>query len=210
MKLLYIVGLFAATCSGLTDYIAISGNPHATPQCLPEEHAKGVGAQQSCLCPAQQLTVANLALDPVETQADTFLSLVHKPFMGVKVPVFQFKQPSRLSELQLPFKIVRMRHIDQDGLVQIPVPAQMAADSWFPGYSWAPVVCTSCKQVTHLGWKFTSKSGRDSFYGLIVSYGENNAGAAGIVDKIAEALQVGVHAPEWMTAFVAATIAFKS
>lgn len=37
--------------------------------------------------------------------------------------------------------------------------------SWFGGYSWQIIFCTSC--IKHLGWFFSSPE--DSFYGLIVN-----------------------------------------
>lgn len=37
--------------------------------------------------------------------------------------------------------------------------------SWFAGYSWTVVVCITC--LTHLGWRFSLKSG-SGFYGLII------------------------------------------
>ena len=36
--------------------------------------------------------------------------------------------------------------------------------SWFSGYSWRIVICSSC--LNHLGWLFTSNS--NSFFGLIL------------------------------------------
>ena len=36
--------------------------------------------------------------------------------------------------------------------------------SWFSGYCWQVVLCSSC--ATHMGWRYTG--GSDSFYGLIL------------------------------------------
>lgn len=36
--------------------------------------------------------------------------------------------------------------------------------TWFPGYAWCYVVCSSC--LTHLGWHY--RSGADGFFGLIL------------------------------------------
>lgn len=38
--------------------------------------------------------------------------------------------------------------------------------SWFKGFSWQVVVCSTC--LTHLGWYYTS-AGQQDFYGLILS-----------------------------------------
>ena len=45
-------------------------------------------------------------------QAGTFLKLVRKTYMGRELPIFHFKQPAVLNPNQLPFKILRVSHLD--------------------------------------------------------------------------------------------------
>lgn len=45
-----------------------------------------------------------------------------------------------------------------------PASRQEAEWSWFRGYTWQVVLCSSC--ATHMGWRYESR--RDFFYGLIL------------------------------------------
>lgn len=64
----------------------------------------------------------------------------------------------------LVFEILTVR--DAQGLVA--VGGATAEHTWFPGYAWQVVCCSSCG--THLGWRFTSSSAEPPvFYGLIRS-----------------------------------------
>ena len=49
---------------------------------------------------------------------------------GVPLNIYAFRQPARLSELELPFRILPMRAIDLTGVVEIPVAPKEAIDSW--------------------------------------------------------------------------------
>lgn len=145
-----------------------TGNPHMPSQCL-ESSEKSAGG---CDCPAQrllELTAQNLVpQQPV--QSDTFLRLETRRANGLEVNLYNFKQPGRLSPLELPFKILAVRQVDLTDIKVIEVPAQQALDSWFPGYAWSILVCERC-QGRHLGWKFTpAKVGpqQEAFYALIV------------------------------------------
>ena len=42
-----------------------------------------------------------------------------------------------------------------------------AADSWFMGYAWTLATCAECG--AHLGWHFSSVTGDNYFYGLILN-----------------------------------------
>lgn len=213
MKLLLTVSVCLVSCTALLqDFVAVTGNPHGSAKCFThEEPSTAAGGGAACECPAQALSPQNLALDPVEPQGDTFLTVVKKKWMNFEIPVYHFKQPERLSELQLPFKVVRVKQLDPTGIVELSVPPRMSADSWFVGYSWSIVMCQQCQHPLHLGWRFTSNANpQDFFYALIVSYGDNKENAGGLASKIAGALHIGIKAPEWMTVFAAATIAYNA
>ena len=147
---------------GRVSNIAANGNPHApAPACKAESAG-------DCECPAQHLdlTRANLPLLPV--QADSFLGMEEHEVRGLKVNLYNFKQPERLSELQLPFKLLLLQEVDQTDLQLIEVPSKHALDSWFPGFAWSILVCKRC-EGRHLGWKFTPTSAQGMpFYALIV------------------------------------------
>ena len=97
---------------------------------------------------------------------------------------YHFRQPQRLSQLQLPFKIVLVTAVRGAGISEVPVPAVAAADSWFVGYSWSLLVCacadaSNCTGDVHLGWRYTSANG-DAFDALIVKYDDDTAAAASV------------------------------
>ena len=100
---------------------------------------------------------------------------------------YHFRQPERLSHLQLPFKIVLVTAVSGAGISEVPVPAVPAADSWFVGYSWSLLLCACagasdasyCASDMHLGWRYTSANG-DVFYALIVKYDDDTAAAASV------------------------------
>ncbi|CAE8685939.1 unnamed protein product, partial [Polarella glacialis] len=147
------------------------GNPHVAASA--KECSASSGG--SCECPAQrllELTASNL-LPQLRVQADSFLRLEQRRANGLEVNLYHLKQPARLSELELPFKILPLRQVDLTGLQVLEVPQKQAQDSWFPGYAWSILICTRC-EGRHLGWKFTPISGsstaapQDAFYALIV------------------------------------------
>ena len=94
---------------------------------------------------------------------------------------YHFRQPKRLSHLQLPFKIILVTALPSADIRAIAVDSRQADDSWFVGYSWSLLFCGSaesdgCDGETHLGWRYTSASG-DVFYALIVAFDEEAAAA---------------------------------
>ena len=97
---------------------------------------------------------------------------------------YHFRQPWRLSHLQLPFKIALVSSLDVAGVREVAVDANKAADSWFVGYSWSLLVCggadnDGCDGETHLGWRYSSASGH-VFYALIVDYDEQRPTIASV------------------------------
>ena len=84
----------------------------------------------------------------------------------------------------LPFDLALVRSIAPTGIVEVPAPAEHAADSWFPDYSWDHwIVCASvADKPQHLGWRFTRKPGAvgpgpATFVALIVAAKDKEAGA---------------------------------
>lgn len=124
-----------------------------------------------CECPAQQLQLVGSNLMPrLPVQGDSFLGYEHLRLSGgLELTVYNFKQPRRLSELELPFRILPLQHIDLTNVRVLEVPPKQALDSWFPGFAWSILICERC-QGRHLGWKFTptGSSAGEAFYALIV------------------------------------------
>ncbi len=199
--------LLLATCTlALDEGLVADGNPHAS--------SNGAGC-----CPAQSLPTEKLLPSSalLEKQADTFLGLRTVKHLGQPIEVLSFRQPSRLSELELPFELVLSTSIDPSGIVEVEAPPADAHDSWFPDYAWRHwVVCDAgVGQPTHLGWRFERKSGSagpgpDHFYALIVRAerreGEGEA-AARERAAAAAALHVGVEAPSWLVTMMIAVTA---
>jgi len=141
------------------------GNPH-----IPKDNGKQCAAAGPCECPAQHLTITSAnAMPRLAAQQDTFLRVETKRVAGVEIEFYHFKQPGRLSELELPFKILPLRTIELSDVVEVEVSPKQAMDSWFPGYAWSILVCTRC-EGTHIGWKFTptGAGAGQAFYALIV------------------------------------------
>jgi hypothetical protein len=149
-----------------------------------------------------------------KTQKDTLqgIRMVSINGGGVDVPLYQFKQPRRISDQELPFQLLLVSEMD-DTPHQINVVHDMAvaSDSWFPGYFWSVVVICDCSalEYRHVGWKFTSltdpssssssSSSSDSFYALTVH--SINTVTKKEVATSAEAVRVfGMAAPGWMLA----------
>ena len=55
------------------------------------------------------ITPAEIITSPMVTQADTLQRIVTVKYMSTPVPIYLFKQPARLSHLELPFKIVLLQ-----------------------------------------------------------------------------------------------------
>lgn len=138
--------------------IAATGNPHMS-ECPGE----------GCDCPAQkQLDLSLMNLVPFQpVQADSFLGMEKYETRGLEVNLYNFKQPARLSELQLPFKLLLLKSLDLTDLHVLEVSKEQAQDSWFPGYEWSVLVCGRC-DGRHLGWKFVPARSGSAFYALIV------------------------------------------
>merc|ERR1712176_877413 len=134
------------------------------------------------------------------TQSDTLIEITLKKVLGVPVPIYHFKQPSRLSEAELPFHLILVSDVDdKEGLHEIPVDFSNSSDSWFLTYHWTPVVCVSCDRYQHVGWKFTRNG--DFFYALIVAVEDSSSNSISIGalgEVAAEALHIGTQAPKWM------------
>ena len=125
----------------------------------------------------------------------------------VSVPIYQFKQPERLSSLQLPFKIVLQKNLPtNDDLYELEV-GQEGLDSWFIGYKWSVLVCSSdCNgRNTHIGWHFKPvNSGEKGF----CPYRQDRQGRQWYIlwislEAFREFIQVGVPAPAWMLTLLA-------
>ena len=140
-------------------------------------HSDGAGTTASC-CPAQALPPqrmlgAEAAL--LSLQYDTFVRRRSRSHLGHPVEVFTFKQPARLSHLELGFDLALVDEMDPVGILEIAAQPAEAADSWFPDYAWSHyVICAASPNVPrHLGWRFTRKplatgAGPDTFVALIV------------------------------------------
>ena len=144
-------------------------------------------------------------------QGDTFEKIQYKRHLSTVVPIYHFRQPARLNEAQLPFKLVLVSNMDMDGVIDIPVPMEQARDSWFEGFYWSVTVCHNCGSSSHLGWKFTSLSGAESFHALIVSSFEERQGETegARSNPVADSILVGVEAPRWVAALLASYMVAK-
>jgi hypothetical protein len=166
----FMRGLCVLLClvppAGALEELYADGNPHR------EELA-------STCCPAQALPPDHLLVDApfLARQLDTFVAMKIRRHLGQPVPVFSFRQPSRLSHLALPFDLALVDdQMDPRGIVEVPSSPAVAADSWFPDYAWSHyIVCTASSGIppVHLGWRFTRKPGATgrgpaSFVALIV------------------------------------------
>ena len=173
-------------------------------------------ASSSSCDPSLLLSPHRIVRRPMATQADTLVEIATRRVLSAPVPVYRFRQPARLSAAELPFQLVLASGVDgaaAGSLRSVPVDPASAADSWFPGYSWSPLVYEDggCDGPVHVGWKFSSNddnsapSGeREFFYALIVadaregerSYSLGVVGALG--EAVLEGLRVGTRAPAWM------------
>lgn len=166
--LLFIAAFSAplAECRAREAEVMAPGNPHMTPKANAAECASA----GPCQCPAQQLSISGAnAMPRLPVQSDTFMRVETKRAAGVEIDIYHFKQPGRLSELELPFKLLPLRAVELSDVVEMEVSPTQAMDSWFPGYAWSILVCTRC-DGTHIGWKFTPTTavGGQAFYALIV------------------------------------------
>ena len=191
---------FACLSMVLAD-VVVTGNPHVPPA---SAACPGAAAAVSANC-ARALFISpdSIIPAPAPLQADTFSHVQYVRYLYSVVPVFascapprpilpshaaprryHFRQPERLSHLQLPFRIVLVTAVSGAGISEVPVPAVPAADSWFVGYSWSLLLCacadaSDCTSDVHLGWRYTSANG-DVFDALIVKYDDDTAAAASV------------------------------
>ena len=195
MHMFAIVMAIAATGAAGTASVRPIPNPHMS------DHT-------SCLCSSQIVVPQNTIFSPTQLQPDTFLSIETVKVGEASVPIYQFKQPERLSSLQLPFKIVLQQSLPANGeLYELEV-GEEGLDSWFVGYKWSVLVCSSdCNgKNMHIGWHFQPvNSGEKGFYALIVKTDkENNGLFSGVsLEAFREFIQVGVPAPAWMLTLLA-------
>ena len=202
---------FLLPLASALDVLVAEGNPHHHQQCDGSSHACTTS------CPAQALPPHLFLLAPValglKRQEDTFLRVDPHFHAGVPVNIFHFKQPSRLSHLELPFGIALVSGVDERGLMSFAAPPSDAADSWFPDYSWSHVLMCSHGEDSglHLGWRFVRKPGASwagplEFIALIVrpdkSSEEDSRARRGVGGQ---ELAVGIEAPAWMLAMAMAT-----
>eukprot|EP00747_Dinoflagellata_sp_TGD_P185969 gnl/TRDRNA2_/TRDRNA2_42769_c0_seq1.p1 gnl/TRDRNA2_/TRDRNA2_42769_c0~~gnl/TRDRNA2_/TRDRNA2_42769_c0_seq1.p1 ORF type:complete len:218 (+),score=54.89 gnl/TRDRNA2_/TRDRNA2_42769_c0_seq1:43-696(+) len=139
------------------------GNPHMPKKADPEHCDAG-----QCECPAQNLVISSANLPArLAVQTESLLKLEQRAVAGIEVDIYHFKQPRRLSELELPFKVLPLRQVELTDIEVMEVSPRQALDSWFPGYAWSILICARC-EGTHIGWKFTPTAGGEAFYGLIV------------------------------------------
>ena len=175
--------------------LSATADRHAMPSTNPHQ-----ASPIDCTCPAQLLDPKHLSIAPHQTQSDTFLSTELAKVANVPVVLYNFRQPARLNHQELPFKIVLMTTVGP-GALELVVEEAVARDSWFVGYKWSVLLCTTCQDnMAHIGWKFTSVDGDpSSFYALIVRVKEDEQGRTSVAGRFGEMLRVGQPASAWMT-----------
>ena len=201
---------FLLPLASALDVLVAEGNPHHQ-QCDGASHC-------TTSCPAQALPPHLFLLAPValglKRQADTFLRVDAHSHAGVPVSIFHFKQPARLSHLELPFGIALVSGVDERGLMSFAAPPSDAADSWFPDYSWTHVLMCSHGEDggLHLGWRFVRKPGASwagplEFIALIVRPDKSSEleDSSRARRGVGQELEVGIEAPAWMLAMAMAT-----
>jgi len=141
----------------------------------------------------------HLLTKPLQTQADTFLNIKFRKVLTVPIPVYHMKQPGRISGAELEFDLVLVKDLTKAGMTmirEVTVNNELAGDSWFPGYYWAPIVM-SCdgNYWQHVGWKFTAGEQNvqtlPHFYALMVQLKDKET-----ADNIAHI--GGFRAPGWI------------
>jgi len=206
--------MFSVLVATLSVHAIRADTVFATGNLYQDRPTCNAGAESACGCQCSAQHIDPLALfhEVPAVQKDTFEGVVTKSHLGVQVPVYHFRQPSRLSHLELPFKLVLLRNLGAaSGVVEVPVDMKQAVDSWFPDYYWGYLlICTECSTPVHLGWKFVPKHKADSstsFYALIVDYTDDRkqrvATHMGVMVDVVEELRIGVTAPSWMVAMLA-------
>ncbi|CAJ1439707.1 unnamed protein product [Effrenium voratum] len=163
---LLFLGLAGASAS-----LVATGNPH-----IPAETCDSKDGGD-CECPAQRLELSQILQLQPPVQADSLMSLERHKVAGLEVTLYNFRQPRRLSHLELPFKLLLLRALDLTDLEVLEVSPEQARDSWFVGYEWSIVICRR-GSGRHLGWKFTPRGHTNEapFYALIVAASEVEEG----------------------------------
>jgi len=206
----FLQSTYALSFSSLEESeIEATGNPHVKAFCDDQKSKGGEPEYSECspsYCQPNLLLQPHRILHtPMKTQSDTFLGIVTKKVLSVPIPIYQFKQPRRLSELELPYEMVLVSDIDGaagGGLIrEVPVDPKMSVDSWFVGYRWSPIMCG---ESLHVGWKF-EKIGNPTefFYALIVSMKKKEdesvmTAASSFAEAVVDMLSIGTRAPKWM------------
>jgi len=203
--LLCVGTLFQSTLALQKSSIVVTGNPHISSLGKKQqfqEETKCDPSQSSCGPSNTAISPHEIITTAMVTQADTLQRIVTVKYMGVPVPIHLFKQPSRLSHAELPFKLALVRGSTPQsrGMVELAVPVHQSMDSWFPGYRWSVLVCQRCDDVVHMGWQFTSET--DSFTALIVDFvlDEDEKVAA---PSLLDGFKVGTSAPAWIVSLLA-------
>ena len=165
LALLPISSGFFQTLSLEENEIEVTTNPHS----FHEE------CDTFAACSVQHLLSPHLLITHTfPTQQDTFLYIRSAKVFTWPIPVYTMKQPARLNPGQLQFDIVLVRDLaSHEKVYETPVDPRASTDSWFPGYSWTPIVyyCSS-DSYQHVGWKFIANSGDSKFYALLVNVDE--------------------------------------
>ena len=181
--------------------VEITANPHQ--QELRRNTTSTTNSK--CLIPCLDnfqdlLNLDHLIKDILETQPDTLAGIenasipvmVEGMLARESVPVYQFRQPKRISSAQLPFQLVLVEEMPVSHVIQPAASQKVSRDSWFLNYAWSIVIVCDCstQSYQHVGWEFTrnrsdavsnsnvdseknqneivSSEGLSSFYALIV------------------------------------------
>ena len=132
-------------------------------------HARELKEVTPCSSSLQSLLQPHLiTTQPKLTQEDTLQEIFYAKVFTAPVPIYRMKQPSRISTAELQFDLVLVRDIPAKKYIRYAsVDPIKSKDSWFPGYSWTPMVHQCGGDYQHVGWKFEADSG-DFFYALLV------------------------------------------
>jgi len=140
---------------------------------------------------------------------------------NMKVPIYHFQQPKRISSHELPFQLMLVRDLASvvpHYITQVPM--KHAQDSWFLNCYWSIVIICDCQtgMFKHIGWKFTSLLNDDDdshqedgvkklshFYAIIVQTNTTPTKHTKLNDKNTHEKQqqynvqvMGLNAPDWM------------
>jgi hypothetical protein len=136
---------------------------------IPNPHARELKEVTTCGSSLQNLLQPHLIVtQPKLTQEGSLEEIFHAKVFTVPVPIYRMKQPYRISTAELQFDLVLVRDIPAKESIRFAsVDPVKSKDSWFPGFSWTPIVHQCAGDYQHVGWKFEADSG-DFFYALLV------------------------------------------